>query len=182
MKRTLFALLAVLALALPLAGQGNAGGGGSGQAGSPKPQQSGSQGAATASQGTWRRDLKQLDLKPAEIKAIQALLALHKDGLSMAASELKIVQARLERLLLEKEPDLDAIRQLVRSGQDWEFKTRMIRIEWTIELRKLLGADRWARLQRLQREYLQDRRAGKLKVGDLGEDAAALIEILDRLE
>jgi hypothetical protein len=182
MKRPHCALIALLTVTLSLAAQGAADKGGLGQAGGVKVQQSGGSGAAPAGQGAWRREVKELDLKPAELKGITALISRNVDSLATAASEMKIVQARLERLLLEKEPDLEAIRQLVKSGLEWELKARMVRIEWAIELRKLLGPDRWARMQKLQREYLQAKRSGKLKVGDLGENAEALIEILDRLE
>jgi len=176
MRRPIFAVLAILALALPLGAQGPAGGATPGQGGAKGPAAAGQGGAG------WRRDVKDLDLKPAEIKAIQAILDRQEDQLATATSEMKIVQARLERLLLDKEPDLEAIRQLVKSSLDWELKARMVRIERAIELRKLLGTDRWARLQKLQREYLLAKRSGKLKTGDFGENADSLLGLLDRLE
>lgn len=161
MKGPLIAVLALAVMAPPLLAQNGAEG--SGPAG-------------------WRRELRQLNLSPAEIKAIRDIVDRQADGLAKAESEMRIIQAKLERLLLDANPDMGAARELVKSSLDWELQVRMARLERAVELRKLLGPERWARLQRLQREYLAAKKAGRLKPGDLGDNAEGISELLDRLE
>ena len=140
------------------------------------------QGGAAPAAADLRWSVRQLNLSSAEIKSIEAVVDGQADGLARAASEMRIIQAKLERLLLDKDPDMGAIRQLVKSSLDWELQIRMARIERAIDLRKLLGPERWAILQRLQRDYLMARKAGRLRLGELGENGAALAALLDRLE
>ena len=125
---------------------------------------------------------RQLHITQVEIKAIGDLVDRQVDGIAKAASEMRIIQAKLERLLLDKNPDMGAIKQLVQSSLDWELQIRMARIERAIELRNLLGPERWAILQRLQRDYLLEKRSGRLRLADLGDDGEALAALLDRLE
>jgi len=132
--------------------------------------------------GDIRWSVRQLNLSPAEIKSIEDIANRQADGLAAAASEMRIIQAKLERLLLDKDPDMDAIRQLVKSSLDWELQIRMARIERAIDLRKLLGPERWAILQRLQRDYLLVKKTGRLRPGELGDNGSALAALLDRLE
>ena len=132
--------------------------------------------------GDIRWSVRQLNLSPAEIKSIEDIANSQADGLAEAASEMRIIQAKLERLLLDKDPDMDAIRQLVKSSLDWELQIRMTRIERAIDLRKLLGPERWAILQRLQRDYLLVKKTGRLRPGELGDNGSALAALLDRLE
>jgi Spy/CpxP family protein refolding chaperone len=145
-------------------------------------QASATQGAMEAARGNLRWTARQLHLAPAEIKAIGDIADRQVDGIEKAASEMRIIQARLERLLLDKNPDMGAIKQLVKSSLDWELQIRMARIERAIELRKMLGPERWAILQRLQRDYLQEKRSGRLRSADLGDNGEALAALLDRLE
>lgn len=148
----------------------------------PAAAQAPAQGPSGPVGGDIRWSVRQLNLSPAEIKSIEDIANRQADGLAAAASEMRIIQAKLERLLLDKDPDLGAIKQLVKSSLDWELQIRMARIERAIDLRKLLGPERWAILQRLQRDYLQARKAGRLRPGELGDNGAALAALLDRLE
>lgn len=163
MKRWPFVALAALIFTLPMLGQAQGG-------------------DAAGRVGAWRRDLKQLALTSAEMGSIKTLLDGQTDLLAKAQSEMKIIQAKLERLLLDRDPDMGAAKDLVKSSLDWELQIRMARIERAVALRKLLGPERWALLQRVQRDYLAAKRAGKIKPGDLGDNGDALAELLDRLE
>ena len=172
MKIPLVAAFALSAFFLPLGAQGQAQGAGN----------QGAQGSASAAVGNLKWTARQLHLSPAEMKSIEGLVDAQADGLAQAASEMRIVQAKLERLLLDKDPDRGAIKQLVKSSLDWELQIRMARIERAIDLRKLLGPERWAILQRLQRDYLQAKKTGRLRPGELGDNGDALAALLDRLE
>jgi hypothetical protein len=128
-----------------------------------------------------RRDLKDLALSEDDTKAIGRILDEKAGELARAAGEIKILQARLERIMLDPEPSLEEMRKLVRSSLDYEYSIRMIRLERSIALRKLLGDRRWALLERLQRAFDQARKAGFLDSSGGGEIALPLIELFGRL-
>ncbi|HRY72668.1 MAG TPA: hypothetical protein P5165_05530 [Spirochaetia bacterium] len=132
--------------------------------------------------GPLRRELKELAIQPAEIEAIEKIVEKDAVELAKASGDIKVAQARLERLMLDRPPQMDEIRKLVRSSLDLEYAIRMIRIERSIALRQLLGDRRWASLERLVRAYAQARRSGKLKEGDGAEAPAKFLGLLERLE
>ena len=128
-----------------------------------------------------RKEYKNLNLTDEEIKGVRLILDQKANELDKAQAEIKIIQARLERLMLEANPSRDDIQKLVKSSLDWEFSIRMIRIEQSLALRKLLGDERWAVLQRLVRAFQQARRLGLVDQGGGGEMPAALAALLGRL-
>ncbi len=129
-----------------------------------------------------RREVKELALQQAEIEAIEKLVERDSLELQKAAGEIKILQARLERLLLEKAPSTEEIQKLVRASLEFEYTIRMARIERSIALRRLLGDRRWASLEKLVRAYAQAKRAGRLKDVEGSEAPAKLLGLLDRLD
>lgn len=68
-----------------------------------------------------------------------------------ARSEVDIVKAQVQRLLLEDDPDLDEIEDLLREASEWEVRIRMAEIERDVAIRQLVGDNAWARLLRSRR-------------------------------
>ena len=179
-----FVLLAALALS-PLSAQ--AAGGPPGPASPIMPAAPGqkagekAQGKAREELLALRKEFRDLSLTDQEIKAIGDILDRKADDLAKAQAEIRIVQARLERLMLDANPSMDEIQKLVRSSLDWEYSVRMIRIQQSLELRKLLGDQRWATLQRLMRAFQKARQLGLVDGTGGGELPAALAASLGKL-
>jgi len=131
-----------------------------------------------------RKELKDLAIQPAEVDAIERILEKDEAAVILAQGDLKVLQAQLERLMLEKEPPMTDIRKLLEQSLRIEMSLRLIRIERTIALRKLLGDRRWAVLERLGRVYTLAKRSGKLpdRLSGFDEPVLRLIQLLDRLQ
>jgi len=140
-----------------------------------------SQGKAREELLALRKEFRDLSLTDQEIKAIGDILDRKADDLAKAQAEIRIVQARLERLMLDANPSMDEIQKLVRSSLDWEYSVRMIRIQQSLELRKLLGDQRWATLQRLMRAFQKARQLGLVDGTGGGELPASLAASLGKL-
>ncbi|MBN1520270.1 MAG: hypothetical protein JW923_09275 [Spirochaetales bacterium] len=133
-----------------------------------------------------RRDIRVVNLGQDEAERILERLA--KDGreLERARAEIREAQARVARLLLDEKPDLGAIQDTVRKSLEAEYLIRMAQIRRNLDLRALLGDQRWAALWRLSREYTTLARSGDLRrLADKADDAerlAPLIEVLKALQ
>jgi len=93
--------------------------------------------------------LHTLNLDPKELDRIEKVLAKDEETLSKARAEIRIIQARLARLMLEADPPMDQAKALVKESLDWEFQIRMIQLQRQVEIHKILGDDRWAGLFQL---------------------------------
>lgn len=74
-----------------------------------------------------------------------------------AEVEQKLIQARMEKLLLSPNPDMDAVEALLRESLEWKLKVELARIERSVEVRRILGEERWLELLKLRRN-LRERR------------------------
>lgn len=74
-----------------------------------------------------------------------------------AEVEQKLIQARMEKLLLSPNPDMPAVEALLRESLEWKLKVEMARIERSVEVRRILGEERWLEFLRLRRN-LRERR------------------------
>ncbi|MGC9313299.1 MAG: hypothetical protein ACP5IA_11460 [Sediminispirochaetaceae bacterium] len=99
--------------------------------------------------------LKRLDIEEAEYDRILEINRSTQMTAQEAAAEQKILQARLEKLMLDPDPDMREIEELLRESLEWKLKMEMARIKQSIETRKILGEDRWLRFLRLRKEFRQ---------------------------
>jgi len=145
-------------------------------------------GEPEAAQDTGKADggkaARELDLKAKELDQIERILDADEEAISKARAEVQILQARIARLLLEKEPPMDKVRALVKESLDWELQVRMAQIERQIAIRKVVGEERWGKVMQYAR--LAAARAGKaIKSAAADKEAAVLRrvqEILARLK
>ncbi len=99
--------------------------------------------------------LKRLDIEEAEYDRILEINRSTQMAAQEAAAEQKILQARLEKLMLDPDPDMREIEELLRESLEWKLKMEMAHIKQSIETRKILGEDRWLRFLRLRKEFRQ---------------------------
>lgn len=116
-----------------------------------------------------RRDFRLLALSPEEAGAIGELTEGDARELELARAEIRELQARLARLMLDAKPDMKAIEKTVRQSLDAEYRIRMAQVRRNIALREILGDKRWAALSRLVRASAFLGRKGDLR--DLAERA-----------
>lgn len=133
-----------------------------------------------------RRDFKLLALSDAEAARIRVVLDKGLRDVERARAEIRELQARLARQMLEDKPDMDAMRATVRSSLDAELVVRMTQIERNLAIRDILGDRRWAALTRLSRAFVALSREGNLRVlaeraGDV-ESLSLLFDILKTLQ
>jgi len=129
-----------------------------------------------------RRDFRLLALTDGEAARIAELSGKGAKELERARAEIRELQARLARILLEDEPDRDAVERTVRSSLEAEYRIRMVQIERGLAIRALLGPERWGLLNRLARGMSAISKAGDLRelaerVGD-AERLKALAGVL----
>ncbi|ORC36914.1 hypothetical protein B4O97_04635 [Marispirochaeta aestuarii] len=86
------------------------------------------------------------------------------DVVITAGAEQKILQARLERMLLDRNPDMKRIEELLRESLELKLKVEMQNIERTMEMRRLLGEEKWMEFLRYRNEY---RRQTSTRTGDI---------------
>ncbi len=116
-----------------------------------------------------RRDFRLLALSPEEAASIGTLVERDARDMELARAEIRELQARLARLMLEVKPDMKAIEETVRRSLDAEYRIRMAQIRRHIALRDILGDKRWAALSRLVRASTFLAKKGDLR--DMAERA-----------
>jgi Skp family chaperone for outer membrane proteins len=99
----------------------------------------------------FKRDLSELKLNADELDSIEKIIEKNSAEMEKNRADLQILQAQLGRQLLEKDPDIESIKKIVRQSLEIEFKMRMIQIERQLKLRELLGPERAQILFRLAR-------------------------------
>jgi hypothetical protein len=186
MKTTLFRAMA-LALAIGAGASGNLHAQAAQRAGAPAgkdaPAVKGRDGYGLAEA---RKDFRQLALEEDEVRRIKELLDSDSRELGQGRAEIRELQARLARLMLDEKPDKAIIEKTVRQSLEVEFRIRMAQIDRNLALRELLGDRRWAALSRLSRAFAVLARNGDLrglaeKTGD-SEKLARLFEVLRSLQ
>lgn len=96
-----------------------------------------------------RRDYVSLNLEPKELEAIKAIVERDAKELERQRATIRESQARLAKLMIAEKPDLAEIGLVVRQSLDAEYAQRMIQISRNLDLRALLGDERWAALYRI---------------------------------
>jgi Na+-transporting methylmalonyl-CoA/oxaloacetate decarboxylase gamma subunit len=107
--------------------------------------------------------LASLNLSDEELKSIEAILAKDETDLAKDRADIQVLQAQLSRLMLDKDPGMDAAGAIVKKSLDLEYSVRMIQLGRQIQIKKLLGDERWATLYRFMRTAREAERTGRLK-------------------
>ena len=105
--------------------------------------------------------LERLGVDAATIETIremnmEALKAARETG-----ADQRILQARLEKLLLDTEPDMRRVEALLRESLELKLGEELRKIERSREMQKLLGEEQWLRLLRVRRELRERIETGR---------------------
>ena len=102
---------------------------------------------------------KPLKLTAEEQKAVRDILSKDQNEIAKARAEIRISQAKISRLMLDDNPDMGAISAELDRIAAFEKTIKMIQIQRQIEIKKLLGEDRYNELVRvLTQRRIQDGR------------------------
>lgn len=85
----------------------------------------------------------------------------YRSGASSVRADLQIKEAELAKLLLPQSPDLAAVRTKLDEIGKLEIQSRMQRIQFELDLRRILGTETWARMRKALRERAQEARNGR---------------------
>jgi hypothetical protein len=99
--------------------------------------------------------LRDLKLEQAEIDKIEEALKTSEEAIVKARAEIQVIQARIARLMLDREPSMEQTGALVKESLDWEYKIRMAQIGRQIAIRQIVGDERWVLMFRMAREFRQ---------------------------
>jgi Spy/CpxP family protein refolding chaperone len=92
--------------------------------------------------------LSRLELGEDQWSRLDALLDSAAEEITRARADLEIEKAKLTRLLMDKSPDMNEVRSVVRTSLEIEYRVRMAQIERNIQARAIVGEDNWALLVR----------------------------------
>lgn len=128
----------------------------------------------------WFRELKLTD---EELKDISAVVEADEAEINKAQAEIRIVQSQIARLMLDSAPDIAAIGAGIDKSLESEKLIRMAQIKRQIEVRKILGKERWQTVLLLVKEARVSQTSGKFsdsfsKRGINPKDAAAWTKLL----
>lgn len=106
----------------------------------------------------WFRELKLTD---SELKEISAAIEADETEINKAQAEIRIVQSKITRLMLESDPDLNAIGAEIDKSLGFEKTIRLAQIKRQLEVRRVLGKERWQTVLLLVKEARMSQIMGK---------------------
>ena len=112
---------------------------------------------------------ERLGLTDQQTGRIQETVTREDKVMREAQAELNIRRAQLERLLLDPDPDMKQVERLLQSTVDWKLKSEMAAIRLRVEIRKIVGEQKWDQLLRMGRAS----RLRGVRDGDSRPDAGA---------
>ena len=96
--------------------------------------------------------IEKLKLTPTEVTKLEEIRTRSERTAREAKLEIDILQARIKRMLYNATVDLKEVESVMRQAMEWELKQRMAHISGQVEARRLLGDDRWAKLNAMSTE------------------------------
>ncbi len=105
--------------------------------------------------------LQNLKLTDQELQQISKIIEADEAELARAQAEIKIIQSKIARLMLESTPDLDAIKEEIGKSAEYEKTIKFIQIKRQLEVKEVLGEERWQTVLMLVREARVSEKFGK---------------------
>ena len=102
---------------------------------------------------------ERIGLSEEETEQVSALIRESERTKKEASLELNLVKAQLEKLLFPVDVDLRQVEKLLHTSLEWKLKAELAEMKLRVELRKLLGEERWERYL----WFLRSRRAQAAK-------------------
>ncbi len=94
---------------------------------------------------------ERLGLTEQQVNSIQEILGREDKVSREAQAELAVYKAQLGKLLLGPDPDMKQVERLLESSIEWKLKSEMAEIRRRVEIRKVLGEQKWQQLLRAWR-------------------------------
>ena len=69
--------------------------------------------------------------------------------------ELDIYRAQLAKLLYSRDVDMGEVEKLLRTSYEWQLKRQLAQIRRQVEIRRILGDERWSQYSRIIRNMQQ---------------------------
>ena len=100
------------------------------------------------------RVAERIGLTETETEQLLDIYTRNENGIREAQLELDIYRAQLARLLYPADVDMREVEALLRKSYEWQLKRQLAQIRRQVEIRKLLGEDRWVQYTR----FIEDMR------------------------
>lgn len=171
MKRKILAVVMAAAVLFVAQAQGmkGGGGGGSGGGGSGGGGQASTVDRPDAGRGVMGfdtaealRSWERLHLTDQEREQIRKMLSERDGELLRIRAEIREMQARMSRLMLQERVDKTEIEKTLRQSMELELRMRMIQVDRNLRIREMLGMERWAELYRFAEMTQRALRLGQL--------------------
>lgn len=104
--------------------------------------------------------LKEIGLKQNQINKIMKIMEETARIKREAQIELNLRKAQLEKLLFPIDVDMEAVERVLRESLEWKYKADLAEIKARVEIRKIMGEEKW---NRYLRELRLRRRGDRFK-------------------
>ena len=104
--------------------------------------------------------LKKIGLKQNQINKIMNIMEQTARIKREAQIELNLRKAQLEKLLFPIDVDIEAVKKVLRESLEWKYKADLAEIKARVEIRKIMGEEKW---NRYLRELRLRRRGDRFK-------------------
>lgn len=156
MKRKILAVAMAAAVLFMAEAQGVRGGGGGGGGGGPGGDGPGpavdrpdaGRGMMGFDPSEALRSWERLRLTDQEREQIRKMISEQEGELLRVRAEIRELQARMSRLMLQERVDRTEIEKTLRQSMELELRMRMIQVDRNLRIREMLGMERWAELYR----------------------------------
>jgi ATP-dependent Lon protease len=105
-------------------------------------------GLSLSAQDDFRELFRGIELSSQEQVSIRQVILETQEVISRAQVEMNYFKAQVERLLFEQDVQLSEVEAVMRQSLEWRLKSQMAQIRRRVELRRLLGDERWAQVIR----------------------------------
>jgi hypothetical protein len=118
--------------------------------------------AAAATSQDWEdpQVWRKLGLTEEEVGRARAIYERTEQVIREAQVELDVLKAEMRRLLYREQVEMAAVEKQLRASMEWEYRLRLAQITRQVELRRLLGDRKYARLMEEVRERRREARGG----------------------
>ncbi len=93
--------------------------------------------------------LRELGLKEEEIIRIMKIQGETEKVKREAQIELNLYKAQLEKILFSPDVDLEEVEKILRASMEWKLKSELAEIGRRVEIRKIMGEERWEKILRV---------------------------------
>jgi len=93
--------------------------------------------------------LRELGLKEEEIIQIMKIQGETEKVKREAQIELNLYKAQLEKILFSPDVDLEEVEKILRASMEWKLKSELAEIRRRVEIRKIMGEERWEKFLRV---------------------------------